>query len=99
MKVLLDENLSLDIIKTALRDQGHEVVTVRDTGLMGTTDEVLWEFAKNNDLVFMVLRFHGQKSEIPLPPWVYEISVTPDQTLNNICARLKERFRPYPFLR
>lgn len=45
LKILLDENLSRSTAKT-LKENGFEVLEVRDCGFRGKTDEEIFDFAK-----------------------------------------------------
>ena len=52
MRFLLDENLS-PRLGVFLRDAGHDVVHVRDIGLMSATDEVVIEAARSERRVLI----------------------------------------------
>ena len=51
-KVLLDENLSRSMAKM-LRENGFEVLEVRDCGLRGKTDEEILDFAKKEKMLVL----------------------------------------------
>ncbi|HZX35894.1 MAG TPA: DUF5615 family PIN-like protein [Thermodesulfobacteriota bacterium] len=52
LKILLDENLSRSTAKT-LRQNGFEVLEVRDCGLRGKSDEEIFDFAKKEKAVIL----------------------------------------------
>lgn len=52
IKFFADECLHTDLI-FALRDSGHDVLTVKQAGLVGTDDEGIYEFAKENGRVLL----------------------------------------------
>jgi predicted nuclease of predicted toxin-antitoxin system len=52
LKLLLDENLS-PTVALALRAEGHDVVHVRDRGLLGATDRQVLERAFTEDRVLV----------------------------------------------
>lgn len=54
VKLLLDENLSPSIA-VALRQEGHDVVHVRDRGLLDTDDPVILEEAFSEDRVVVTV--------------------------------------------
>jgi Domain of unknown function (DUF5615) len=52
MKLLFDENLSHKLVRL-LADLFPNSVHVRDVGLKAADDLVVWEYAKNNDLMIV----------------------------------------------
>jgi predicted nuclease of predicted toxin-antitoxin system len=52
MKLLFDENLSHQLARL-LADLFPNSVHVRDVGLKAADDPVVWEYAKNNDLMIV----------------------------------------------
>src|SRR5436190_20096694 len=50
MKLLYDENLSPKLVRL-LADLFPDSVHVRDAGLKAADDPIVWEYAKNNDLM------------------------------------------------
>ena len=52
MKLLFDENLSHKLVRL-LADLFPDSVHVREVGLKAAGDLVVWEYAKNNDLVII----------------------------------------------
>ena len=52
MKLLFDENLSHKLVQL-LADLFPNSVHVRDVGLKSADDPVVWEYAKNNDLMIV----------------------------------------------
>jgi len=52
MKLLFDENLSHKLVRL-LADLFPGSVHVRDVGLKAADDPVVWEYAKNNDLMIV----------------------------------------------
>lgn len=52
MKLLFDENLSHKLV-SLLADIFPESVHVREVGLKAANDPVVWEYAKNNDLMIV----------------------------------------------
>ncbi len=54
MKVKFDENLDARLV-APLRDNGHEVDTVRDQGLLGVADQELYDHCVQEQLVLVSL--------------------------------------------
>lgn len=52
MKLLFDENLSHKLVQL-LADVFPNSVHVREVGLKAADDPVVWEYAKNNDLIIV----------------------------------------------
>jgi predicted nuclease of predicted toxin-antitoxin system len=52
MRLLFDENLSHKLVRL-LADLFPDSIHVRDVGLKAAGDPVVWEFAKNNDLMIV----------------------------------------------
>jgi predicted nuclease of predicted toxin-antitoxin system len=52
MRFLLDENVPRDA-GVALREEGHDVVWASEPPLRGSTDDVLWRQAANDNRVFV----------------------------------------------
>ncbi len=52
MKLLFDENLSPKLVRL-LTDLFHNSVHVRDVGLKAADDPLVWEYAKNNNLMIV----------------------------------------------
>lgn len=52
MKLLFDENLSHKLVRS-LADLFHDSVHVRDVGLKAADDPVVWEYARDNDLMIV----------------------------------------------
>lgn len=52
MKLLLDENLSPKL-PALIAAQFPGSLHIRDCGLKGATDEVIWEFARNNNFTIV----------------------------------------------
>jgi predicted nuclease of predicted toxin-antitoxin system len=52
MKLLFDENLSHKLVRL-LADLFPHSIHVREVGLKATDDPVVWEYAKNNDLMIV----------------------------------------------
>lgn len=52
MKLLFDENLSPKL-PNRLSDLFPDSLHVRDVGMKATTDPIVWDYAKNNDLVIV----------------------------------------------
>ena len=50
MKLLFDQNLSLNLV-IRLADLFPDSVHVRQVGLEAADDQVVWEYAKNNNLI------------------------------------------------
>jgi predicted nuclease of predicted toxin-antitoxin system len=49
MRIKIDECLPAEIIEL-LSEYGHKAETVRDEGLTGSPDDVIWETVKNEEL-------------------------------------------------
>lgn len=96
MKFLLDENLSLQPVIRALAQQGHDVVTVRAVGLSGCSDEEIREWAQSEGATLVMLSYRRADGETRVDNGLVVVSPFPGQTLENIVARLIERFRPFP---
>jgi predicted nuclease of predicted toxin-antitoxin system len=87
MKLLLDANLSFQLIDT-LKERFSQVIHVKDVGLDSAGDEVIWNFALNNGFTIVskdsdfrhLSFFHGA------PPKV--ISIKRGQLSTNDCAQL-----------
>jgi predicted nuclease of predicted toxin-antitoxin system len=52
MKLLFDENLSHKLVQL-LEDIFPQSIHVRDVGLKAADDPLVWEYAKNNDLILV----------------------------------------------
>jgi predicted nuclease of predicted toxin-antitoxin system len=52
MKLLFDENLSHKLVRL-LADLFPNFIHVREVGLKTADDPVVWEYAKNNDLMIV----------------------------------------------
>jgi predicted nuclease of predicted toxin-antitoxin system len=52
MKLLLDENLSPNL-PYRLRDLFPNSIHVRDVGMKATIDPIVWDYAKDNDLIMV----------------------------------------------
>ena len=52
MKLLFDENLSHKLVRL-LADLFPDSIHVRDVGLKAADDSLVWEYAKNNDLMLV----------------------------------------------
>jgi predicted nuclease of predicted toxin-antitoxin system len=52
MKIKIDENLP-SVLATELKNVGHDVDTVRDEGLQGSGDEVLWAKVQSEGRFFV----------------------------------------------
>lgn len=69
IKFFVDECINIDII-LALRQKGVDVLTVKDAGLTGSDDEIVYNFAKDNHRVLLtfdrgfgdIFRFNISKS-------------------------------------
>mgnify|MGYP001082692854 CR=1 FL=1 len=51
-KFVIDEDISRSTTKL-LRELGYEVMDIRDYGLRGASDEVIYQFAQDNQAVFI----------------------------------------------
>ena len=54
MRILLDENIPVRVYWWLIT-QGHEVTTVRDVGLAGRSDHVLYQYVKSQNYVLVTL--------------------------------------------
>ena len=52
MKLLFDENLSHKLVRL-LADLFPDSILVREVGLKAADDPIVWEYAKNNDLMIV----------------------------------------------
>jgi len=52
LKILADENIHTQIVQ-GIKDKGIEVVSAREAGLTGKTDDVILEYSEKNDMVLM----------------------------------------------
>jgi predicted nuclease of predicted toxin-antitoxin system len=57
VRLLLDENVSPSIVH-ALREAGHDVYHVRDRGLIGRPDHVIWRRAVAESRVVVTINTH-----------------------------------------
>jgi predicted nuclease of predicted toxin-antitoxin system len=53
MKLLFDENLSPNL-PHRLRDLFPDSLHVRDVGMKATIDMIVWDYAKDNDLMIIL---------------------------------------------
>lgn len=56
MRFLVDENLPLQVTQR-LREQGHDVEDVREIGLAGDKDQVIWEYASKSGRIVITHNF------------------------------------------
>lgn len=52
LKFFVDECVNLDVI-IALRKQGFDILTVKDANLIGSDDETILNFARNNKRILL----------------------------------------------
>lgn len=71
MKLLFDENLSPKL-PNRLSDFFPNSIHVRDVGMEETTDPVVWDYAKDNDL--MIVSKDIERAEIP--KLIFDISAS-----------------------
>lgn len=67
MRLLFDENLSPKL-PNRLGDLFPNSLHVRDVGMKATIDPIVWDYAKNNDLmiVFFIVSIKNQGQKPPL---------------------------------
>lgn len=68
MKLLFDENLSHKFVRL-LADLFPDSVHVRDVGLKAADDPLVWDYAKNNDL--MIVSKDSDMHQRSFVFWVY----------------------------
>lgn len=54
MRILLDENIPQQVLWWLI-GEGHEVLTAREAGLMGRSDQVLYDYAEHHNYVLVTL--------------------------------------------
>jgi len=54
MRILADENIPLSVVK-ALKEEGHDIVTLYDLGKTGITDESVVDVAEREDRIILTL--------------------------------------------
>ncbi len=97
MKFLLDFNLSLPAVVSALTQQGHEVLTAWEVNPKPHSDYDLVEQARALDATVIMIAYRPLPTDLQPPP-AGLVLIRPfiGQTLKNVIARLTEHFRPVP---
>jgi predicted nuclease of predicted toxin-antitoxin system len=67
MRFLVDENLPLDVV-LALRELGHDVLSVSESEHKGATDRVLWQLAADQGRVLVTRDLDFPLVDMPAPP-------------------------------
>lgn len=92
MKLLVDENLSPELVRR-LADFFPDSVHVRDVGLEAADDPVVWEYAKNNDLMIVSKDsdMHQRSFVFGYPPKVVWVRLGNCST-SDVVGLLRRRF-------
>jgi len=92
MRFLVDENLPMSLTEM-LREEGHEVLDVREAGLRGASDETIWQTAGRQhrivitrDLDFPLPGVH------PIPKGVVLVRVPDTWTGRQIVRLVRDGF-------
>jgi predicted nuclease of predicted toxin-antitoxin system len=83
VRLLLDENVSPSIVH-ALREAGHDVYHVRDRGLIGRPDHVIWRRAVAESRVVVTINTHdfvrlARREELHAGPITFPSGSTSEQ--------------------
>ncbi|RIH89850.1 DUF5615 family PIN-like protein [Calidithermus roseus] len=90
LKILLDENIPLTV-SWWLLTEGHDVLTVRDVGLSGRSDETLNAYLHREGRILLTLDLDFS-DPIKLPVAAGRIVLHPDVTDGELICRMLRRF-------
>jgi predicted nuclease of predicted toxin-antitoxin system len=85
LKLLVDEDTQDRLLVKLLRNAGHDVITVNESGLMGEADPVVLDYARANDRLLLTYNcgdFEALHQTFPTHPGLLVIYRDADRSKN-----------------